>query len=77
MKGNRQAISSAGGDTDFYRAFIRLGPEHRRRVALRILRDQRVLADLYDHFLIQEALGERGRRTSWRAYLRRRRTAAR
>ena len=77
MRGNRQAVSPAGGDADFYRAFVRLGPEPRRRVALRILRDQRVLADLYDHFLIQEALGEPGRRTSWRAYLQRRRTASR
>jgi hypothetical protein len=40
-------------------------------VALRILHDQRVIADLYDHFLIQESLHERGRSTSWQTYRRR------
>jgi len=64
-------------DGDFYRAFLRLDRDRRRNVALRILRDQKVLADLYDHFLIQEALLEAGKRTSWRAYLRRRRPASR
>ncbi len=64
-------------DGDFYRAFLRLDRDRRRSVALRILHDQKVLADLYDHFLIQEALGEGRRRTSWRAYLGRRRTASR
>jgi hypothetical protein len=55
---------------DVYRAFRRLDRDKRRQVALRILRDQRVLADLYDHFLIDEALREGGRNTSWHAYRR-------
>jgi hypothetical protein len=40
-------------------------------LALRILRDQRVISDLYDHFLIQEALRERGKSASWQTYRRR------
>jgi hypothetical protein len=36
---------------DVYRLFLRLTPGERRSVALRILRNERVLSDLYDHFL--------------------------
>jgi hypothetical protein len=39
-------------------------------VALRILRDEEVLADLYDHFLIREAAEERGRSVAWKPYRR-------
>jgi hypothetical protein len=53
---------------DFYRSFLRLGREDRRSVALRILRNQGVLSDLYDHFLIQEALREPGPDVSWENY---------
>jgi hypothetical protein len=55
---------------DFYRSFLRLGREDRRTVALRILRNQRVVGDLYDHFLIQEALREPGPNIPWENYLR-------
>jgi len=61
-------------EQEVFRAFRRLDARRRRRVALRILRDQRVLADLYDHILIEEALRERGKSASWDAYLRRRKT---
>jgi hypothetical protein len=54
---------------DFYRSFLKLGRDDRRNVALRILRNQKVLADIYDHFLIQEALREPGSNVSWEAYL--------
>jgi hypothetical protein len=47
-----------------------LGPGERRSVALRILRDEEVLADLYDHFLIREAVEERGRSVAWGSYRR-------
>ncbi len=60
-----------------YRAFKGLDRNRRADVALRILHDENVLADLYDHFLIQKALSEGGRRTSWRAYLARKRPAVR
>ena len=59
-------------EQEVFRAFQRLDSRRRRRVALRILRDQRILADLYDHILIEEAFRERGRSTSWKAFLRRR-----
>ena len=61
-------------EQEVFRAFQRLDSRRRRRVALRILRDQRILADLYDHILIEEAFRERGRSTSWKAFLRRRKT---
>ena len=61
---------------DFYRSFLRLGREDRRSVALRILRNQRVLGDLYDHFLIQDALREPGADVSWEDYLQPNKSAA-
>jgi len=54
---------------DLYRSFLRLGRKDRRSVALRIFRNQRVVRDLYDHFLIQEALHEPGPDVSWENYL--------
>ena len=61
---------------DFYRTFLSLGREDRRSVALRILRDKRVFGDLYDHFLIQEALRAPGRDVSWENYRRRNKSTA-
>jgi hypothetical protein len=60
-----------------YREFRSLASDRRRRVALRILRDERVLQDLYDHFLIQETLRETGRNVSWPSYLRHRKSSGR
>ncbi|MGH8363060.1 MAG: hypothetical protein ACRESQ_06880 [Gammaproteobacteria bacterium] len=57
-------------EKELYRAFLRLDPDRRTRVALRILHDEKVLADIYDHFLIQESLKEGGRNVSWKAHLR-------
>jgi hypothetical protein len=71
MRTNFQSAAETTRAKEVYRAFRRLDGDKRRKVALRILRDQRVMADLYDHFLIQEAFRERGRSTSWRAYRRR------
>ncbi len=65
------SVTDANRPGGIYRAFRNLSRDQRRTVALRILRDQRVLADLYDHFLIQEALAERGRDTTWKTYRRR------
>ena len=49
---------------------MRLDPDRRRRVAMRILRNQRMLADLYDHFLIQRSLNEPGQNLAWESYAR-------
>lgn len=68
---NSTSVNKISRDTEVYRAFRRLDAERRRRVALRILRDQRILADLYDHILIEEAVRERGGSSSWDAYRRR------
>lgn len=57
-------------DIEIYRGFMRLDPERRRRVAMRILRNQRMLADLYDHFLIQRSLDEPGQSLAWESYAR-------
>jgi hypothetical protein len=62
--------------THIYRSFLRLAPEERRNVALRILRNQRVVGDLYDHFLIQEALREPGPSVSWEDCLHQNKSAA-
>ena len=71
MKTRSGGSKASKRSSDFYRAFLGLDRERRRRVALNILRNQKVLADLYDHFLIQNALREPGRSTSWKTYLRR------
>ena len=55
---------------EVYKDFMRLNREHRRHMALRILRNQRILADLYDHFLIQRALEEPGQHVAWESYTR-------
>ena len=67
MSNDSKAVKYSG---DFYQRFLRLGREDRRSVTMRILRNQRVLGDLYDHFLIQESLREPGANVSWNNYLR-------
>jgi len=67
MKNGSQASKAGRGDGDFYRAFLALDRGRRSRIALRILRNQEILADLYDHFLIREAMREKGRSVSWKA----------
>jgi hypothetical protein len=57
-------------DNEVYRDFMRLDREHRRRIAMRILRNQNMLADLYDHFLIQHSLDEPGQSLAWESYAR-------
>jgi len=57
-------------DTEIYRGFMCLDPERRRRIALRILRNQKILADLYDHFLIQRSLDEPGKNLAWESCVR-------
>ena len=63
-------VTKPDHESEIYRAFRRLAREGRRKVALRILRDQRILSDLYDHFLIHKALRERGKSVSWQAFRR-------
>lgn len=70
MKNSNHSVKSVEAPGDFYRSFLGLDRSHRRAVALRILRNQRLLRDLYDHFLIQNALREGGRSISWTAYKR-------
>jgi len=60
MTNHSEPASTSSREAEVFRAFRRLDRNKRRCLALRILRDQRVLADLYDHFLIQEAIREKG-----------------
>jgi hypothetical protein len=69
MKASKAARSAAPED-EIYREFMRLNPSRRRRVAVRILRNQRILADPYDHLLIQRSLDERGAGVTWDSYKR-------
>ena len=46
MKKKAQFSKLRKRDSDFYRAFLGLDRDRRRRVALSILRNQKVLADL-------------------------------
>jgi hypothetical protein len=69
MKASKAAQNSAP-EIEVYRNFMRLDPARWRWVAVRILRLQEVLADLYDHLLIQRALGARGGNVTWECYKR-------
>jgi hypothetical protein len=69
MKGSKTGQKPVA-DIEIYRGFMRLDPERRRRIAMRILRNQRMLADLYDHFLIQRSLDEPGQNLAWESYTR-------
>lgn len=57
MKPSKTARKSVAG-TDVYRDFMHLDRERRRRIAMRILRNQGLLVGLHDHFLIQGSLAE-------------------
>jgi hypothetical protein len=69
MKASKTAQTPIAGN-EVYRDFMRLDREHRRRIAMRILRNQRMLTDLYDHFLIQRSLDEPGQNLAWESYAR-------
>ncbi len=69
MKASKIA-QKPNADIEVYRDFMRLDRERRRRIAIRILRNQKMLADLYDHFLIQCALDEPGQNIAWESYAR-------
>ena len=69
MKAPR-SVTNPIPETEVYRGFMRLDRERRRRVAVRILRSQRILADLYDHFLIRRSLEEPGPNFAWESFSR-------
>ena len=52
-------------EVEVYKNFMRFDSARRRQVAVRILRNQKMLADLYDHMLIQRSLGEPGKNVPW------------
>lgn len=68
MKQHIQATRTVQSPRSLYRAFRGLNRNHRKNMALRILRDQKLLADLYDHFLIGRALEEEGHSIPWSRY---------
>jgi len=57
MKASK-ATHNATPEIEVYRDFMRLGREPRRRIAVRFSHGQKIMADLYDHFLIQRSLEE-------------------
>ena len=57
-------------EIEVYKNFMRLDYARRRQVAVRILRNQKMLADLYDHMLIQRSLSEPGKNVPWESYKR-------
>ena len=69
MKASRTAERQPA-ESVVYREFMRLDRDRRRRVAVRILRNEKILADLYDHFLIGRALDEPGQNLGWESYSR-------
>ncbi len=66
MKASKTAQYAITGN-EAYTDFMRLHRE-RRRIAMRILRNQKMLADLYDHFLIQRSLDEPAPNHAWESY---------
>jgi hypothetical protein len=65
MKDLKRVREPRWGVKDFYKTFVRLNRKRRQEIALRILHDQKMLADLYDHFLIERSLAERGASIAW------------
>ena len=62
QKATKEEIDLKEANTEaFYKAFRSMDSSSRRRLAFRILKDEALLGDLHDHFLIQEAEKERGR----------------
>jgi hypothetical protein len=60
------------GTRDVYAAFRRLDSKRRLAVAIRILKDEKLLADLYDHLLIRRAIDEPGPSMAWPSHRRKR-----
>ena len=54
--------------SEVYSAFRKLSAKRRLDLALRILKDEQVLADLYDHLLIKRAVDEPGASIGWVEY---------
>jgi hypothetical protein len=69
MKSSKAAHNQTP-ETEVYRDFMRLDPARRRRVAVRMLRNQKILADLHDQLLIQRSLDKRGENVPWECYKR-------
>ena len=59
------AKPAPGGAHGVYGAFRKLDSKRRRDLALRILRDEGLLADLYDHLLIKRSMDEPGPSIAW------------
>jgi hypothetical protein len=55
---------------EVYRAFSHLDHQDQQSLAIRILSDKRLLSDLYDHFLIQHGMSEKGESIPWDDYRR-------
>jgi len=68
MKELRSVGEPRQGVESFYKAFARLDRQRRQEIALRILRDQKMLKDLFDHFLIQRSLAEPGESVPWERF---------
>ncbi len=66
------AISGSATVEVFWKAFGTLMPAERAALAERILRDRRLMEDLYDHFLIEQAKKVRGKALTLDEYLARR-----
>ena len=65
-----KTVQNLTPEGEVYRDFMRLDREPRRRIAVRILRHQKIMADLYDHFLIQRSLEEPGQNVAWESHKR-------
>lgn len=65
MKDLKHSRGPRRGVKDFYKTFVQLNRKRRKEIALRILHDQKMLAGLYDHFLIERSLAEPGANVAW------------
>jgi hypothetical protein len=52
----------------FSKTFVQLNRNRRQKIGLRISHDQKMLADLYDHFLIERSLAEPGASIAWERF---------
>lgn len=61
----REVDLKEANEAVFYKAFRSMNPISRRRLALRILKDEELVDDLYHHFLSQRV-------STWKDYIRQR-----
>lgn len=70
MANKQSVVNSSGANIEiFWRAYETLKPVERQALAERILKDRKLLEDLFDHILIEKAKQVKGKPVTLKEYL--------